>query len=164
MLLACAFGLFGGNASALTVGPIPTLPPTPPLGVGPIPRGLIAVQFYRPPKLAPSPDTKPTPMFSNKVFRDRLISGVDAGIEWQYLEPNKSGSGQFDRTLLNQVFRQADRSKKFVVLSLKPGFGTPSWALKGVKTVTTAWSYHSVQVKPQPLPLPWDKLGAIRSR
>jgi hypothetical protein len=97
-------------------------------------------------------------VFSNKVFRDRLISGVDATIEWQYLEPNKSGSCHFDWTLLNQMFRQAKRFKKFVVLSLKPGFGTPTWALSGVKTVTTAWSYHSVQVKPQPLPLPWDKL------
>jgi hypothetical protein len=158
LLLVCGFAWLGASARALTIGPPPKLPPTPPIGLGPLPTGLIALQFYQPPKPAPAPcTTKPAPIFTNKVFKDHLISGVDAGIEWQYLEPNKSGSCQFDWTPLDQVFRQADKYKKFVVLTLKPGFGTPPWALTGVTTITTAWAYHSVQVKPQALPLPWDK-------
>jgi hypothetical protein len=160
-LFVCGFVWLGANVSALGIGPVSTPPPTPPIGLGPLPTGLIALQFYQPAKPAPAPcTTKLAPVFSNKVFKDHkdhLISGVDLGIDWQYLEP-KSSSCQFNWTLLNQVFRQADKYKKFVVLTLKPGFGTPPWALKGVKTVTTAWSYHSVQMKPVMLPLPWDKL------
>ena len=78
-----------GSARAQTVGPAPTI------GLGPVPTGLIALQFYQPGKPAPGPCAPPAPIFSDKVFTDPLISGVDLGIEWQYLEP-ESASCQFN--------------------------------------------------------------------
>lgn len=113
-------------------------------GRAPKPVGLVAVQEDK---------SKNTTMFSNAVFDNTSIAGVALRVEWKDIEPTEN---QFDWQLLDQVFGQASKSNKFVVLILVPGFGTPTWALQGAATATFARQYGADAGTQADLPLPWD--------
>lgn len=108
------------------------------------PIGLVAVQEEK---------SKNTTMFAKAVFDNPSIAGVALRAEWKDVEPD---SEQFDWQLLDQVFDQASKSNKYVVLILVPGFGTPSWALKGVATATFDRPYGPDAGSQAVLPMPWD--------
>lgn len=119
--------------------------PTPP-----VPAGLITTQIYSAGK---------TP-FQNAVFGTdgRFTTGVDLLIQWCNLEPRKN---VFDWKPLDHLFKQAaprkgDPDGKFIDLTIVPGFEAPSWALRGVPTVTSSFAYSGV-VAARSLPQPWNK-------
>lgn len=115
----------------------------------PVPTGLITTQIYSAGK---------TP-FQKSVFgrAGRFTTGVDLLIQWCNLEPRKD---VFDWKPLDHVFKQAaprkgDPKGKFIDLTIIPGFETPSWALRGVPTVTSSFAYGGV-VTARALPQPWN--------
>jgi hypothetical protein len=123
--------------------PGPVVDETPGLP-GDKPSGLIALQIYKP---------GPNPPFSDTVFSDPFISGVDLLTQWCNLEPRP---GVFNWLPLDQTFAQADAAGYFVVVTVIPGFETPAWALRGVRTVTSSWAYHNRDVGIRRLPMPWN--------
>jgi hypothetical protein len=114
-------------------------------GLSASPTGLIAFKIYVPGQVP----------FESQVFTDPLISGLDLLIQWKNLEP---AFGNFDWTALDCLFSQADEHKKFVVLTLVPGFDSPSWVLglNGVLSQSFMFSYNG-DAPARPLPLPWNK-------
>jgi hypothetical protein len=111
----------------------------------PRPQGIVAVQEYEPGDL---------PVFASAVFNNSFIAGVELRAYWQDVEPQPN---QFNWQFIDQVFAQAAASNKFVVLTLVPGFGTPSWALQGpVVTASFPRQYGPGQGQVGPLPVPWD--------
>lgn len=121
-----------------------------PQGLGDAPSGLIAVKIY-------SPGTKM--QFPRSLFTpaDSFIKGLDFLAQWCNLEPHPD---VFNWAPLDTVFQQAQMSGKFVILTLIPGFETPSWALAGVQGFTSSFSYNSADdtnaQDARVLPLPWD--------
>jgi hypothetical protein len=123
--------------------------PTPPE-----PTGFILTQIYSVGK---------TP-FANSVFAStgadsvgRYTSGVDLLIQWCNIEPHPN---VFDWKPLDRLFAQAAARKgdphgKFIDLTIVPGFESPVWALRGVPTVTSSYSYQGV-VPARRLPKPWN--------
>ena len=109
------------------------------------PGGLIAVQEYK------AGDAR---VLTNSVFNNPLIAGVAPRINWTDLEP---GAGEFNWQIVDQVFSEAAASHKFVVLTIVPGFGTPTWALQGVASATFARQYGPEAGQPGVLPMPWDQ-------
>src|SRR5579863_5337514 len=125
----------------------PTLPPAP--------SGVVAVDIYD-----KSQGTEP---FQPPVFSNTAVSGVDLAIGWDTLEPPVVGSPPGVATpiqwsVLDCVFAEADQGGKFVILTLFPGFHTPSWALDGVDANEFAFQYHEPPYPPaKELPEPWDQ-------
>ena len=115
------------------------------------PTGLIAYDIY-----SPSQGMYP---FAPTLFSDASISGVDLAIGWQYLEPPDGGPAGVATPVhwgvLDCLFDQAAAANKFVVLTLEPGFNTPSWALPSGAWFMSSFAYHG-QDTPRPLPEPWD--------
>jgi hypothetical protein len=111
------------------------------------PSGVIAYDIYNP--------NQGTTPFSSSVFSDPLISGVQIQVPWEDVE---TASGVYDWSFLDAVFSEADTSGKFVVLTLNPGFSTPSWvlALPGVVSFQSAYSYFGVENPPRTEPVPWN--------
>ncbi len=160
------------STSVASVG-IATVAPTPPnanpcpvaatpmTGMSPPPQGVVAMTIYGPRRVP----------FPSEVFTDPSVSGVDLLVQWSYLEPQR---GDIDWSILDCVFEQADAHDKFVVLTLIPGFASPSWVLRlpGVRTQSFTFSYNN-NAPARPLPLPWDQsylsswftfLGAVAGR
>lgn len=108
------------------------------------PDGLIAVEEYQ---------AGDATVFPSTVFSNPSISGVALRMNWMDVEP---APGQFDWETIDQVFTQA-AGRKFVVLILVPGFGTPTWALAGISTATFVRQYGRGAGQAQALPLPWDQ-------
>ena len=149
-------------AGTMTAGPTsPGATPTPALAGNPTtpclvtaapasgmsapPQGLIAFKIYQPGQVP----------FPSEVFSDPLVSGVDLFLQWSRLEPAPNA---FDWSILDCVFAQADEHGKFVVLTLSPGFTTPTWVLQlpGVQTQSFTFSYNN-DAPARPLPLPWNQ-------
>jgi len=119
------------------------------------PTGLIAYDIY-------SPNQGLSP-FSPSLFSDSSISGVDLAIGWQDLEPSDGEAPGGTPTTVNWgvldcLFDEAAKASppKFVVLTLEPGFDTPSWALPSGAWFMSSFAYHS-QKTARPLPEPWDQ-------
>lgn len=93
------------------------------------------------------------------MFSNPLIAGVALRINWTDVEP---GADQFNWQILDQVFTEATASHKFVVLTVVPGFGTPTWALAGVATATFARQYGPEAGQSGTLPMPWDQVYLSR--
>jgi len=111
----------------------------------PRPQGIVAVQQYEPGHL---------PVFAGAVFKDSFIAGVELRADWRDVEPQPD---QFNWQFVDQVFAEAVASGKFVVLTLVPGFGTPSWVLQSpVVTASFPRQYGPGQGQVAPLPVPWD--------
>ena len=93
--------------------------------------------------------------FPDQVFTDPDVSGVDLLAQWSNLEPEQ---GSYDWSTVDCVFSQADAHRKFVVLTLIPGFDSPSWVLHlpGVQTQSFSYAYFT-QAPARPLPLPWNE-------
>jgi hypothetical protein len=83
-------------------------------------------------------------------------AGVDLRLYWNDVEPSR---GEFDWQIINRVFAQAEaaRPRRFVVLSIVPGFGTPAWALDGVEWATFNREYGPAAGMPGCLPVPWNE-------
>jgi hypothetical protein len=120
-----------------------------PQGLGEAPTGLVAVKIY-------TPQTKvqfPAPLFT---AADSFVKGLDFLAQWCNLEPHPD---VFNWAPLDTVFQQAQASGKFVILTLIPGFETPSWALSGVDGFTSSFYYDTAddtKADARVLPLPWD--------
>ena len=126
------------------------------LTLPPAPTGIIAFDIY-----GAKQGTNP---FQSSIWNSPSISGVDLAIGWDELEPDLPFAEQgtptpIDWAILDCLFAQANHYGKFVVLTLIPGFHTPTWALKGVKTQNFAFQYDEPPYPPVlPLPLPWDQV------
>jgi hypothetical protein len=81
-------------------------------------------------------------------------AGVTFRTSWADVEPEE---GKFDFSKLDTVFLNAEKNGKWVALILIPGFGTPGWAMKGVRSGTFAIEYGRGSGKSLPLPVPWDQ-------
>jgi hypothetical protein len=138
------------NSGTLEPGAGTTGPGETPTALGDAPAGLIAVKIYTPQTKVQFPSSLFTPA-------DSFVKGLDFLAQWCNLEPHPD---VFNWAPLDTVFQQAQASGKFVILTLIPGFETPSWALSGVDGFTSSFSYntpddtdpHDARV----LPLPWD--------
>jgi hypothetical protein len=108
------------------------------------PSGLIDVQEYKPPTA-----------FDSAVLEHPWVSGIDFRANWNDIEPYPH---QFNWKPIDEVFAQAAASHKYVILSFVPGFGTPSWALKGVRYACFGRQYGPEAGQPGWLPLPWDRV------
>jgi hypothetical protein len=125
---------------------------------------------------AASGATGTTGPFSELVFKDYRISGVDLAIGWDILQPT---DGPIDWTPLDCTFAHADASHKFVVLTLLPGWHTPAWALATTTSATPAadpitacpgsvtatrfaWSYHGTDPPAETVPDPWNSVYLCR--
>ena len=121
-----------------------------PGGLGHAPTGLIAVKIYTPQTKTQFPASLFTPA-------DSFIKGLDFLAQWCNLEPHPD---VFNWAPLDTVFQEAQASGKFVILTLIPGFETPSWALAGVDGFTSSFSYNTPDdtnaADARVLPLPWD--------
>jgi len=135
----------GGTAPAPGAGQACPVPGGSTEGPPPPPTGLVAVKIYQPGQVP----------FESQVFTDPWIHGVDLLAQWNNLEP---APNEFDWTVLDCLFSQADQHDKFVVLTLIPGFDTPAWvlALPGVSSQSFRFSYAGNEPARQ-LPLPWNQ-------
>lgn len=81
-------------------------------------------------------------------------AGITFRTSWADVEPEE---GKFNFTRLDTVFSKAEKNGKWVDLILIPGFGTPSWAMKGVQSGSFAIQYGKGSGESLPLPVPWDQ-------
>ena len=131
-----------------------TAPPVEPQKLGPAPAGVTSLHIWHG---AGDP-------IDAEVYTDRpLISGIQLTVPWSLLEPHPN---DFKFSPVQTVLTNA-ANDEYVVLTIIPGFDSPPWALRGVAKVVSSWSYtvsikNGQQVKPRPLPLPWDKLYLCR--
>jgi hypothetical protein len=95
------------------------------------------------------------------AYANPNTKGVTFRTSWADVEP---ADGTYDFSKLDTVFANAEKNGKWVALILIPGFGTPSWALKGVQTVSMPIRYGagSLSGTPLPLPVPWDSTYLTR--
>jgi hypothetical protein len=115
-------------------------------------RGITAVNNFE-------PGTRAGSLFDGGLFDDRTyanpnISGLTFRTSWEDVEPTQ---GNFTWAKLDTVFDSAERNSKWVELVLIPGFGTPAWALQGVKAANFSVIYGPGKGESLPLPLPWDQ-------
>jgi hypothetical protein len=155
LVAACSSGAHSGTPPSTTVttaqGTTPSASPTTIASGQPLPpTGLIAVQEYKPGNAG---------VFAAGVFENSSIAGVAPRINWKDVEPNVN---QFNWQIIDQVFTQAAASRKFVVLTFVPGFGTPDWALQGVTSAAFAHQYGPETGEVGTLPMPWDQVYLSR--
>ena len=129
----------------------------------PLPRGLIALEDNG--AVVPSASVVP-----RAILRDRSVSGVLLYVDWSALEP---GRGAFSPSIVgavDDVFCEAERHDKFVVLDLLPGFDSPPWAIDATANplckaptyatgspIAFCFQYsYSGMVGPRALPIPWN--------
>ena len=89
------------------------------------------------------------------AYANPNMSGVTFRTSWASVE---SEDGKFDFSKIDTVFANAENNGKWVELLLIPGFGTPSWAMQGVRSVMCPIQYGEGEGtgKLRPLPVPWD--------
>ena len=73
-----------------------------------------------------------------RALENPYISGVALQIRWRDIEPVQ---GKPDWSKLNQLFSDAESSKKWVQLLIFPGFFAPAWAIDGAKGELFAIQY-----------------------
>ena len=88
-----------------------------------------------------------------ETYKNPSIDGVIVRIDWKDLEPQENS---FRWQILDSVFSQARANGKWVGLIIVPGFGTPDWALSGVKTGLFDKKYGRGSGQKAVLPLPWN--------
>jgi hypothetical protein len=93
------------------------------------------------------------------VYANPNTSGVTFRTSWADVEPKE---GKCNYSKLDTVFDNAEKHSKWVELILIPGFGTPAWAMKDVKSDVFAISYGRGAGTSEPLPAPWDKTYLTR--
>ncbi len=93
------------------------------------------------------------------AYANPNTSGVTFRTSWADVEPKE---GKFDYSKLDTVFDNAEKHSKWVELILIPGFGTPAWAMKDVKSDVFAISYGRGAGTSESLPAPWDKTYLTR--
>lgn len=100
-------------------------------------------------------DVPQSPSLDLRTLNNPYLSGVALQIHWSGIEPVE---GKPDWSKLDALFAAAQTSKKWVHLLIFPGFFTPAWALKGVKTEQFALQYGPGHGTIEQLPMPWNKL------
>ncbi len=88
------------------------------------------------------------------AYTNPNTSGVTFRTSWADVEPE---DGKFDFSKIDTVFANAEKNGKWVELILIPGFGTPSWAMKGVQSGMFTIPYGPGSGMLLPLPVPWDQ-------
>jgi hypothetical protein len=88
------------------------------------------------------------------AYANPNTTGVTFRTSWADVEPEE---GKLDFDKIDTVFANAEKHGKWVELILVPGFGTPSWAMRGVQSGTFAIPYGPGSGTPLPLPVPWDQ-------
>ncbi len=99
-------------------------------------------------------DKPQNPKLDLAALENPCISGVALQIHWADLEP---AQGKPEWSKLDQLFAAAKSSQKWVQLLIFPGFFSPEWALKGVKTETFPIQYGPGKGTEMQLPMPWNK-------
>jgi hypothetical protein len=84
-----------------------------------------------------------------------FINGVAYQVHWSEIEP---AEGKPDWSELDDLFAAAASAKKWVQLSIYPGFFAPAWALQGAKTEQFPAQYGPEKGKVLTLPMPWDSV------
>ena len=130
----------GPSAAMVRPGQPQTMSTTPPA-----PSGLVVVIEDKP----------QSPSLDLGALNNPFISGVALQIHWSDIEPTE---GKPDWAKLDALFAAAEKSKKFVHLLIFPGFFTPAWALKGVRTERFALQYGPGNGTVETLPVPWNTL------
>jgi hypothetical protein len=119
-------------------GPLPAPTPAPPIG-------LVSVSDY-------AADGEAG--FASPVLDNPAIAGVALQIGWSAIEPSL---GQFHWQVLDDLFKAAQGSGKFVALIIFPGFESPAWATQGTASASFAKQYGPGAGQSAQLPLPWDQ-------
>jgi hypothetical protein len=88
------------------------------------------------------------------AYSNPNTSGLTFRTSWADVEPE---DGKFDFGKIDTVFASAEKNGKWVELVLIPGFGTPSWAMRGVQAGSFAIPYGPGNGALLPLPVPWDQ-------
>ena len=77
-----------------------------------------------------------------QVLNNPFMSGVAVQINWRDIEPVQ---GKPDWSKLDALFAAAESSKKWVQLTIFPGFFSPAWALEGAQDRSVQdpiWAWH----------------------
>jgi hypothetical protein len=88
------------------------------------------------------------------AYTNPNTSGVTFRTSWADVEPE---DGKFAFSKIDTVFASAEKNGKWVELILIPGFGTPSWAMRGVQSGMFTIPYGPGNGMLLPLPVPWDQ-------
>src|SRR5271170_5386385 len=120
LVLACALLLFPAAAST-------EANQSPPPADNPLPGGLVVVIRNNPARA-----------LDPRALNNPAMSGVAFQIHWADIEPVQ---GKPDWSKLDQLFRAAESSKKWVQLLVFPGFFSPAWALEGAQSESFAIQY-----------------------
>jgi hypothetical protein len=136
-------------------GPAPSAsryPSAPILGARP--RGLVVVITYG---FQTRRGATPVPsgILDLQALSNPYVKGVDLQIHWSDIERVQDTP---DWSQLDELFAAAQSSNKWVQLSIYPGFFTPDWALKGVKTHKFTVPYGRYAGQQMSLPMPWDSV------
>lgn len=116
------------------------------------PSGLIVV---RPVSNTPPEDRA----LEQRAVSNAFINGVAFQINWRDIEPVE---GQQDWSKLDDLFAAAESSKKWVHLTIFPGFFSPAWSLHGAKTELFPIPYGPGKGTVESLPIPWDRVYLSR--
>ena len=100
-------------------------------------------------------DKPQNPSLDLAALKNPCINGVALQIHWADLEPAQR---QPNWSKLDQLFAAARSSRKWVQLLIFPGFFSPAWALKDVKTETFPIQYGPGKGTEMQLPMPWDEV------
>ena len=88
------------------------------------------------------------------AYTNPNTSGLTFRTSWADVEPE---DGKFDFSKIDTVFANAEKNGKWVELILIPGFGTPSWAMRGVQSGMFTIPYGPGKGTLLPLPVAWDQ-------
>ena len=100
-------------------------------------------------------DAKRDDALNRQALNNSFISGVDVQINWRDIEPVE---GRPDWSRLDWLMATAASSKKWLKLSVVPGFFSPAWALEGVRTDRFNIPYGPGSGTVATLPMPWDRV------
>ncbi len=121
-------------------------------GTGLMPYGISVVNLIDASRVGKLFDTSNPTL---NAYTNPNTSGITFRTSWADVEPEE---GRFDFSKIDTVLASAEKNGKWIRLILVPGFGTPAWALEGVKTEQFPIQYGPGQGTVMSLPMPWDSV------